>query len=175
MSSSFDIDNFTIDLAESGNSIKQQIELGTKIIEINYNRIKREYNLPNKQEIIGVLNDKLILIRDEVNGSVILFDVNTFKNSQRFYWDLGGKPIYIGALNRRLNLIDFILVDDRMNIFQNIYDEETKTMTQISGLKNKNEGLEIDSEIFKRGKIIQNPFKNVINYIGDNDFIVVNY
>jgi small GTP-binding protein len=175
MSSSFDIDNFTIDLAESGNSIKQQIELGTKIIEINYNRIKREYNLPNKQEIIGVLNDKLILIRDEVNGSVILFDVNTFKNSQRFYWDLGGKPIYIGALNRRLNLIDFILVDDRMNIFQNIYDEETKTMTQISGLKNKNEGLEIDSEIFKRGKIIQNPFKSVINYIGDNDFIVVNY
>jgi hypothetical protein len=62
-----------------------------------------------------------------------------------------------------------------MNIFQNIYDEETKTMTQISGLKNKNEGLEIDSEIFKRGKIIQNPFKSVINYIGDNDFIVVNY
>ena len=56
-----------------------------------------------------------------------------------------------------------------------LYDEETKTMTQISGLKNKNEGLEIDSEIFKRGKIIQNPFKSVINYIGDNDFIVVNY
>ena len=175
MSLNFDIDNYTIDLGENGNTVKQQIELGTKIIEISYNRIKRDYNLPNKQEIIGVLNDKLILIRDEINGSVILFDVNTFKNSQRFYWDLGGKPVYIGILSIRLNLIDFILVDDQMNIFQNIYDEETKSMTQISGLKNKNEGLEIDSEQFKRGKIIQNPFKTVINYIGENDFIVVNY
>ena len=169
-----DLENFTMDLGEAGNIVKQ-IELGTKIIEINYNRIKREYTLPNKQEIIGVLNDKLILIRDELNGSVILFDVTTFKNSQRFYWDLGGKPVYIGVLNKRFNLIDFILVDDKMNIFQNIYDEETKTITQISGLKNKNEGLEIEPESFKRGKIIQNPFKSVINYIGDNDFIVVNY
>ena len=62
-----------------------------------------------------------------------------------------------------------------MNIFQNIYDEEAKTITQISGLKNKNDALEIDSEVFKHGKIIQNPFKSIINYIGDNDFIVVNY
>ena len=170
-----DLDDYTIDLSESGNTIKQPIEIGTKIIEINYNRIKREYLLPNKQEIIGVLNDKLILIRDEANGSIILFDVSTFKNSQRFYWDLGGKPIYCGILNKRLHLIDFITVDDKMNIFQNIYDEETKNITQISGLKNKNEGLEIDPESLKRGKIVQNPFKSIVSYIGDNNFIVVNY
>ena len=170
-----DLDDYTIDLSESGNTIKQPIELGTKIIEINYNRIKREYLLPNKQEIIGVLNEKLILIRDEANGSIILFDVSTFKNSQRFYWDLGGNPIYCGILNKRLHLIDFICIDDKMNIFQNIYDEETKSITQISGLKNKNEGLEIDPESLKRGKIVQNPFKSVVVYIGDNNFIVVNY
>ena len=170
-----DLEEYTIDLSDSGNTIKQPIELGTKIIEINYNRIKKEYHLPNKQEIIGVLNEKLILIRDEANGSIILFDVSTFKNTQRFYWDLGGKPIYCGILNRRLHLIDFITVDDKMNIFQNIYDEETKSITQISGLKNKNEGLEIEPESLRRGKIVQNPFKNVVNYIGDNSFIVVNY
>ena len=45
-----------------------------------------------------------------------------------------------------------------MNIFQNIYDEEAKTITQISGLNNKNDTLEIDSEVFKHEKIIQNPF-----------------
>ena len=170
-----DIDDMTIDFTENGNTVKQQIDLGTKIIELNYNRIKREYLLPNKQEILGVLNDNLILIRDDLNGSVILFDVKTFKNTQRFHWDLGGNPIFIGILNKRINLIDFILIDDNMNIFQNIYDEETKSVTQISGLKNKNEGLEIDPEVLKRGKIIQNPFKNIVNYIGDNDFIVVNY
>ena len=89
------------------------------------------------------------MIRDELNGSVILFDVNTFKNSQRLFLDLGRIQIYIyiGG-NTRLNLIDFILVDDRMYIFQN-FDEETKAMTQISELKNKSEGLEIDLEIFK--------------------------
>ena len=42
-------------------------------------------------------------------------------------------------------------------------------------LKNKNEGLEIDPESLKRGKIVQNPFKSVVVYIGDNNFIVVNY
>ena len=157
------------------NIVKQQIDIGTKIIEFKNNRIKREFILPYKQDIIGVLNDSLILIRDEINGSVILFDVSTFKNSQRFYWDLGGKPIYIGILNKRVNLIDFILVDDQMNLFQNIYDKETKTITQIFGLKNQNKSLECDSETLKKGKIIQNPFKNVINYIGNNDFIVVNY
>ena len=104
------------------------------------------------------LNDNLILIRDDLNGSVILFDAYTFKNTQRFYWDLGGKPIYIGILNKRIHLVDFLLLDDNMNIFQNIYDEEAKTITQISGLKNKNDTLEIDSEVFKHGKIIQNPF-----------------
>ena len=170
-----DIEDMTLDLTENGNTVKHQIDLGTKIIELNYNRIKREYLLPNKQEILGVLNDNLILIRDDLNGSVILFDVKSFKNTQRFYWDLGGKPIYIGILNKRINLIDFILIDDNMNIFQNIYDEETRGITQISGLKNKNEGLEMDKESLKRGKIIQNPFKNVVNYIGDNDFIVINY
>ena len=172
-----DIEDITLDLTmtEGGNSIKQQIDLGTKIIELNYNRIKREYLLPNKQVILGVLNDNLILIRDDLNGSVILFDAYTFKNTQRFYWDLGGKPIYIGILNKRIHLVDFLLLDDNMNIFQNIYDEEAKTITQISGLKNKNDALEIDSEALKHGKIIQNPFKSIINYIGDNDFIVVNY
>ena len=170
-----DLEDYTIDLSESGNTIKQPIELGTKIVEINYNRIKREYLLPSKQEVIGVIHEKFILIRDEANGSVILFDVSTFKNSQRFYWDLGGKPIYCGILNKRLHLIDFIVVDDKMNIYQNIYDEETKSITQISGLKNKNEGLEIDPENLKRGKIVQNPFKSIVNYIGDNNFIVVNY
>ncbi len=39
----------------------------------------------------------------------------------------------------------------------------------------KNDALEIDSEALKYGKIIQNPCKNIINYIGDIDFIVVNY
>ena len=89
--------------------------------------------------------------------------------------DLGGSPIYCGILNKRLHLIDFICIDDKMNIFQNIYDEETKSITQISGLKNKNEGLEINPESLKRGKIVQNPFKSVVVYIGDNNFIVVNY
>ena len=173
--SSSNLDDMTLDFSVTMNIVKQQVDIGTKIIELKNNRIKRDYLLPTKQEIIGVLNESLILIRDEINGSVTLFDVSTFKNSQRFYWDLGGKPIYIGILNKRVHLIDFILVDDRMNIFQNIYDEESKTITQISGLKNHNESLELDPEALKRGKIIQNPFKSVINYIGFNDFIVVNY
>lgn len=174
-SSLSNFDDMTLDFSVTMNIVKQQIDIGTKIIEFKNNRIKREFILPYKQDIIGVLNDSLILIRDEINGSVILFDVSTFKNSQRFYWDLGGKPIYIGILNKRVNLIDFILVDDQMNLFQNIYDKETKTITQIFGLKNQNKSLECDSETLKKGKIIQNPFKNVINYIGNNDFIVVNY
>ena len=171
------IEDFTIDLSleETHSLVPQQIELGTKIIELNYNRVKREYLLPFKQEIIGVLNERSILIRDEVYGSIILFDVNSFKNTHRFYWNLGGKPIYAGVLNKRINLIDFILVDDKMNIFQNIYDEKAKTLTQISGLKNKNDGLKIEPEVTQRGKIIQTPFKSVVNYIGGNDFIVVNY
>ena len=170
------IDDFTIDLSMSNTPlVNNQIELGTKIIELNYNRIKREYLLPYKQEIIGVLNDRCILIMDEVYSSIILFDVNCFKNTHRFYWNFGGKPIYAGILNKRVNLIDFIIVDDKMNIFQNIYDEKTKSLKPISGLKNKNDSLKLDPEVMQRGKIIQNPFKSVINYIGSNDFIVVNY
>jgi small GTP-binding protein len=171
-----DIDDFTIDLSEEGNTFnRQQIELGTKIIELNYNRIKREYLLPDNQEVLGVLNNRLILIKDEINNSVILFDSNTFKNTQRFFLDLIGKPIYLNVINRRHNLIDFILVDDKMNIFHNILDEEIKNITQISGLKNKNDALEYDPEKIKRGKIIHNPFKSIVNYIGENEFIVVNY
>ena len=171
------IEDFTIDLSISGNNslVKQQIELGTKIIELNYNSIKREYLLPFKQEIIGVLNERSILIMDEVYSSIILFDVNSFKNTHRFYWNLGGKPIYVGILNKRINLIDFILIDDKINIFQNIYDEKTQTLTQISGLKNKNDKLKFEPDILQRGKIIHSPFKSVVNYIGSNDFIVVNY
>ena len=68
-------------MTAGGNSIKPQIDLGTKIIELNYNIIKRKYLLPNIQVILVVLNDNLILIRDDLNGSVILFDTYIFKNT----------------------------------------------------------------------------------------------
>ncbi len=40
-------------------------------------RIIKQYFLLGKQKILRVLNDYVILIMDNVNGSIILFDVNS--------------------------------------------------------------------------------------------------
>ena len=56
---------------------------------------------------------------------------------QRFYFDEGEKPIFGSMLERRPNLIDFVLVSENMNIMQNIYDEEHKNVKQILGVDRK--------------------------------------
>ena len=155
--------------------IPATLEVATKIFELDKCTIKRNYNLPNGQEIIGILNNEFVLIKDEEYNSIILFDVKQFKNVQRFYLDLGGIPIYLGILNRRGNLIDFILVDDSLNVFQNIFNEETRTISQILGLKKKGNAPLVNSKTLMNGKIIDNPFKNIVNYISENNFIVINY
>ena len=165
-------------ISSSRNSVKDQAEMGTKIIELNeYNsyKVKREHILTDNQEFIGFLSEKLILIRDDNYNSVIIFDTIVFKNVQRFYFEVGEKPIYCSKLNRRPNLIDFVLVTDEMKMLQNIYDEEHKNVTQISGLKIKAGKEDIDNEISKVGKIIHIPFKGIIKYIGDNNFVVINF
>ena len=171
------MDDITMEVGEelNINEVNQSIDFGTKIIELENKRVIKQYLLPDKQEVLGVLNDSIILIRDDVYGSIILFDVNSLKIIQRFFWELGGNPVYLGILNKRMNLTDFILVDEKFNIFQNIFNEEGKNITQISGLKNKNSKLQISVDILKRGKIINNPFRSIVKYSGDNKFIVVNY
>ena len=162
----------SLDLGELGLTQLDQpmvIDLGTKIIELSRDKIKREYSLPNKQEILGVLSNSMILIRED--SQVFLFEANTFKIIKKYSLELGGIPIYLGFLTRRVNLYDFFILDEKLNLFQNIYDEESQTIIQISGLKIKNKV----ENITKIRKIIQNPFKNIYSYIGDNKFIVINY
>jgi hypothetical protein len=167
-----DLTEKSLDLGELGLTQLDQpmvIDLGTKIIELSRDKIKREYSLPNKQEILGVLSNSMILIRED--SQVFLFEANTFKIIKKYSLELGGIPIYLGFLTRRVNLYDFFILDEKLNIFQNIYDEESQTIIQISGLKIKNKV----ENITKIRKIIQNPFKNIYSYIGDNKFIVINY
>ena len=163
----------------SRTSIKDQVELSTKIIELdeNTNGIKREHILSEKQHLIGTINQRLVLIRDDNFKSVILFDAKTFKNVQRFYFEEGEKPIFCSDLNRRENLTDFVLVSDKMKmLLQNIYDEEHRNVTQISGLKiKKPENEDIEKDICTEGKILHIPFKGFVKYIGENSFVVINY
>ena len=166
------------DISISRNSIKDQIDLGTKIIELDENthRIKREYILSEKQQLIGAINERLILTRDDGFNSVILFDAKLFKNVQRFHFEKEEKPIFCSSLNRRGNLNDFVLISDQMKILiQNIYDEEHRTVTQISGLKIKAKNEDNDKEVSKIGKILHIPFKGFIKYIGENNFVIINY
>jgi small GTP-binding protein len=167
-----------VDVSVSRTSIKDQVELGSKIIELDENThgIKREHILSEKQHLIGTISERLILIRDDGYKSVILFDAKTFKNVQRFYFEDGEKPIFCSDLNRRGNLTDFVLISDEMKmILQNIYDEEHINVTQISGLKINAKNEEIEKEIKKDGKILHIPFKGFIKYLGDNSFVVINY
>jgi hypothetical protein len=167
-----DLTEKSLDLGELGLTQLDQpmvIDLGTKIIELSRDKIKREYSLPNKQEILGVLSNSMILIRED--SQVFLFEANTFKIIKKYSLELGGIPIYLGFLTRRVNLYDFFILDEKLNLFQNIYDEESQTIIQISGLKIKNKV----ENITKIRKIIQNTFKNIYSYIGDNKFIVINY
>ena len=172
-----DVEEQNVDLSASRSSINFKVEIGTKVIELDENthRIKREHILSATQQVIGSISNRLILIRDDGFNSVILFDAKLFKNVQRFYFEVGEKPIFCSLLNRRNNLIDFVLVSDQMLMFQYIYDEEHRNVTQISGLKIKTNRDEMDKEISKEGKILHIPFKGFIKYIGDNNFVVINY
>ena len=172
-----DSEETNVDMSASRTSIKEQPQLGTKILELDEHthRSKKEHILSEKQSFIGILNQRYMLIRDDNYNSVILFDAKTFKNVQRFYFDEGEKPIFGSMLERRPNLIDFVLVSENMNIMQNIYDEEHKNVKQILGVKIKIENENINADVVKTGKIIHNTFKGFIKYIGDNEFVVINY
>ena len=117
----------------------------------------------------------MAIIRDDAFNTIILFDGKTFKNVQRFFFEVGEKPIYCSTLAKRNNLIDFVLVSDQMKMLQNIYDEDHKNITQISGVKFKVREEENEEKVVKEGKIIHIPFKGFIKYIGDNNFVFINY
>ena len=127
--------------------------------------------MPDNQEILGVISDKKILIKNELQ--LILFDTSGFKINQRYNLDIIEKPIFLGILNNRGNAVDFILVDENHNIFQNIFNKKEKSIIQISGLNNKRNNFK--NIITRRKKTIHNPFKSIITYLGGNDFIVNNY
>ena len=168
-----------IDISALRTSINDNLEKGTKIIELNENtfKTKREHILSEKQQIIGAISDNIILIRDDEYNSVNLFDAKKFKNFQRIYFDEGEKPIFCSVLNRRNSLIDFILLSEKMILFQNIYDEENRNLKQISELKVKNENSEEGNytDIYKEGKMIHLPFKGLVKYMDDNKFVIINY
>ena len=165
------------DISASRTSNRDLIQLGTKILELDENnhKSKKEHILSDNQSFIGILNQRYMLIRDDNYNSVILFDAISFKNVQRFYFEEGEKPVYGSMLIRRPNLIDFVLVSEDMKIIQNIYDEEHKIITQISGVKTRIDNENIYADVIKTGRILHNPFKRFIKYIGDNDFVVINY
>ena len=160
------------DLESTFNSTADQIEwIDTKIIDYNNYRVNKEFLLPDNQEILGVISDKKILIKNELQ--LILFDTSGFKINQRYNLDIIEKPIFLGILNNRGNAVDFILVDENHNIFQNIFNKKEKSIIQISGLNNKRNNFK--NIITRRKKTIHNPFKSIITYLGGNDFIVNNY
>ena len=165
------------DISMNRNSINEQKITGTKIIEFDgeTQKIKKEHVLSETQELIGVVNNRLAIIRDDAFNTIILFDGKTFKNVQRFFFEVGEKPIYCSTLAKRNNLIDFVLVSDQMKMLQNIYDEDHKNITQISGVKFKVREEENEEKVVKEGKIIHIPFKGFIKYIGDNNFVFINY
>ena len=150
---------------------------GTKIIEFNEEtyKIKRDHTLTDSQELIGIVKDRLILIRDDEFNSVILFDAKSFKNVQRFYFEPGEKPIFGSFLGDRGNLIGFLFISEQMKMIQNIYDAEHKSIAQISGLKLHIKDESIKEKIVQDGKIILLPERGFIKYIGDNNFVFINY
>ena len=156
---------------------KEQKLTGTKIIEFNEEnyKIKRDHTLTDAQEIIGIVNNRLILIRDDEFSSVILFDAKSFKNVQRFYFEPEEKPIFGSFLGDRDNLIGFLLISEQMKMIQNIYDAEHKSITQISGLKLKVKDVDIKKNFVKEGKIILIQEKGFIKFIGENSFLFINY
>ena len=160
------------DMNNTFNTAVDQTEwIDTKIIDYKNYKVNKEYLLPNNQEILGVISDKKILIKNELQ--LILFDTSVFKVIQRYNLDISEKPIFLGILNNRRNEVDFILVDENHNIFQNIFNEKENSIMQISGLNNKLKDFK--NITAKRKKIIHNPFKSIITYLGDNEFIVTNY
>ena len=171
-----DADETNPDVSMSREYVKEQKLTGTKIIEFNDEtyKIKREHILTDAQEIIGVLNNRLALIRDDEYNSVILFDGKSFKNVQRFYFEPGEKPIFGSILAKRDTFVDFLLISDQMKMIQNIYDEEHKSITKICGLKFKVDEA-ITEKITKEGKFILIPAKGFVKYIGENKFIFINY
>ena len=175
-----DTEELNIDNTALKNKIKEKEERGTKILELDKDnhKIKREHALSEKQKIIGSINDKLILIRDDEYNSLNLFDATKFKNIQRIYFEEVEKPIFCSILNRRNTLIDLIIVSENMTIFQNIYEEEYRNIKQISGLKvnkPKRKEEEENIDICKEGKIIHLPFKGLVKYLGKNKFAIINY
>ena len=166
-----------VDISAALISNRDQTQSATKIIEIDdvSHAIKKEHILSEKQNFLGILNQRYMLIRDDNYNSIILFDSKSFKNVQRFYVEEGEKPVFGSLLNIRPNLVDFILVSEDMKIYQNIYDEEHKIISQISGIKIKTDDEGVNIDVVRSGKILHHPFKRLIKYIGDNDFVVINY
>ena len=54
----------TIEIGEevSIHKVRRSIDFGKKIVELEDRRLANQYLLPDKQEVIGVLNDSVILI-----------------------------------------------------------------------------------------------------------------
>ena len=176
------IESFNESLNSEINFKKEDKDITLKINEFeivnNTMKLKKNYSFEIGINYLGKINEKLILLYDKLENQIILFDINTYENALKLFFNSSLKPISSLIVNKSIDSFDLLMLFEGETLAQCVLNSKLKFINLMSKLKivtidkiDKSKTIKQNEDKQKKSN---NEIKKIINFAKDNFLIITN-
>jgi len=176
------IESFSESLNTEINFKKEDKDIALKINEFeivnNAMKLKKNYSFVIGINYLGKINEKLILLYDKLENQIILFDINTYENVLKLFFNSSLKPISSLVVNKNIDSLDLLILFEGETLAQCVLNSKLKFINLMSKLEivtidkiDKTKTIKLKEEEKKKSN---NEIKKIINLAKDNFLIITN-
>jgi len=176
------IESFSESVNTEINFKKEDKDIALKINEFeivnNAMKLKKNYSFVIGINYLGKINEKLILLYDKLENQIILFDINTYENVLKLFFNSSLKPISSLVVNKNIDSLDLLILFEGETLAQCVLNSKLKFINLMSKLEiftidkiDKTKTIKLKEEEKKKSN---NKIKKIINLAKDNFLIITN-
>jgi len=176
------IESFNESLNSEINFKKEDKDIDLKINEFeivsNAMKLKKSYSFEIGIIYLGKIDEKLILLYDKIENQIILFDINTYEDVLKLFFNSSLKPISSLVVNKSIDSFDLLILFEGETLAQCIFNSKLKFINLISKLKIVTIDKIDKSKTIKPNEVKKiksnNEIKKIIKFEKDNFLIITN-
>ena len=147
-------------------------------IENNEIKLKNNYTFEIGLNYLGKIDEKLILLYDKLENQVILFDINSYENILKLFFNSSLKPVSSLTINKGIDSFDLLVLFEGDTLAQCVLNSKLKFINLMSKLKiEKYKKIEETKTIKltkEKEKKNNDEIKKIISFEKDNFLIITN-
>jgi len=147
-------------------------------IENNEIKLKNNYTFEIGLNYLGKIDEKLILLFDKLENQIILFDINSYENILKLFFNSSLKPVSSLIINKGIDSFDLLVLFEGDTLAQCVLNSKLKFINLISKLKiEKYKKIEETKTIKlteEKEQKNNDEIKKIISFEKDNFLIITN-